>query len=277
MINDANKNTVDCKRQAVQTLVEGAVKDFAEKFCKRHLNEADNPDGIINRKANNVFLEALDKDFLYYTALSRSFDSTLGKRIGALSQEVANLSFAVKRNVKGPLRRSQNSKIVSLLEQYKSKSKQPSVADYECLRDTVDGKEEIVRRENAYYLFDAESNEHYLFKLVVGGDLDSKKAHVEKEALLRQFAILSNSLLPPVSIKTFFATAHNKHGEGKQWEQQRVLKYFAEDELLIGSNFWNFICKHHKGFEWVMEAYSANAGVIDTALKVVKRAYFDKM
>lgn len=48
------------------------------------------------------------------------------------------------------------------------------------------------RHESDYYLFDEETGMHYLIELKIGGDLDSKKARSEKEALLEQYCILSN-------------------------------------------------------------------------------------
>ena len=72
-------------------------------------------------------------------------------------------------------------------------------------------------------------------------DLDNKKARSEKEALLEQFAILSNTLEKDMDLRVCFATAYNRYGEGKPWRQERVRQFFADDELLIGKDFWNFV------------------------------------
>ncbi len=45
-----------------------------------------------------------------------------------------------------------------------------------------------------YYLIQKKTETHCLIKLKIGGDLDNKKARSEKEAILEQFAILSNVL-----------------------------------------------------------------------------------
>ena len=79
-----------------------------------------------------------------------------------------------------------------------------------------------------------------MIELKIGGDLDNKKARSEKEALLEQFAILSNTLPDKTKIKVFFATAYNRFGEGKPWRQERVRQFFADDELLIGKRFLGF-------------------------------------
>ncbi len=107
----------------------------------------------------------------------------------------------------------------------------------------------------------------------IGGDLDNKKARAEKEALLEQFAILSNTLSKDVKIKLFFATAYNRYGEGKPWRQERVRQFFADDELLIGKDFWDFACKSDDGYNIVLEAYKEKAGLIKNSLDSIKKTY----
>ena len=112
-----------------------------------------------------------------------------------------------------------------------------------------------------------------MIELKIGGDLDNKKARSEKEAILEQFAILSNTLPKNRTIKIFFATAYNRFGEGKPWNQSRVKQFFADDELLIGRDFWNFICKSNKGYDIVLNEYRKNAFLIKNALKSIKETY----
>ena len=71
----------------------------------------------------------------------------------------------------------------------------------------------------------------------------------------------------------FFATAYNRFGEGKPWQQQRVRQFFADNELLIGRDFWNFICQDDSGYDWVMEAYRSNVSHISEALDSIKNTY----
>ncbi|RLA93080.1 MAG: TdeIII family type II restriction endonuclease, partial [Deltaproteobacteria bacterium] len=117
------------------------------------------------------------------------------------------------------------------------------------------------------------TNTHYLIELKIGGDLDNKKARSEKEAILEQFAILSNILPPETEIKIFFATAYNRYGEDKPWRQQRVSQFFADEELLIGKDFWNFVCRSIDGYETVLEAYKESAHLIKKALDSIKKTY----
>ena len=62
-----------------------------------------NPNGTINSKVHNVFIEALGEDIQYYTALVRSFDSSLGNMLEKLALTIAELSFEVNQDVEGPL------------------------------------------------------------------------------------------------------------------------------------------------------------------------------
>ena len=70
-----------------------------------------------------------------------------------------------------------------------------------------------------------------------------------------------------------FATAYNRFGEGQPWRQERVRQYFADDELMIGKAFWNFVCKSEDGYRIVLDEYSVHACLIVAALDNVKGAY----
>lgn len=103
--------------------------------------------------------------------------------------------------------------------------------------------------------------------------MDNKKARSEKEALLEQYCILANTLGSEDNIKICFATAYNRYGEGNPWRQGRVRQFFADEELLISSSFWNLICKSDNGYEIVLDEYRKNAYLIIEALAKIKKAY----
>lgn len=132
------------------------------------------------------------------------------------------------------------------------------------------------RHESDYYLIDKDNDMHYLIELKIGGDLDNKKARSEKEAILEQYCILTNELQSEDKVKIFFATAYNRFGEGKEWNQSRVRQFFAKDELCISKDFWNLICKSQKGFEIVIDEYKKNAHLINEALDDIKDVYLNK-
>lgn len=261
--------------KTIKVLVATAVESFAHGFKARHKGEVDNPEGVINMKIHNVFIEALGKEIQYYTALVRSLDSSLGNMLETLAINIAKLNFEVKRNVEGVLSPKQTQLIAELLEKYKRRDKRPSIDDYQPLRSVeIDSENTSIKRHDSdYYLIDRETNKHHLIELKIGGDLDNKKARSEKEAILEQFAILSNTLPSATEIDIFFATAYNRYGEDKEWRQERVKQFFATDELMIGRDFWNFVSKRDDGYQIVLEAYRESAYLIKEALDEIKKTY----
>ena len=92
---------------------------------------------------------------------------------------------------------------------------------------------------------------------------------------LLSFFLLKNQINEDEKIKIYLATSYNKYGEGNPWKQGRVLQYFSEDELLIGKDYWNFVCNDEQGFEIVMEQYKKSATYIKNMLIKVKEMYFN--
>ena len=267
-------NTNVSSQEAIQGLVQAAVKAYATGFQARHQGERDNPDGTINMKIHNVFIAALGPEIQYYTALVRSLDSSLGNMLEGLAMDIAGLFYEVKRSVEGPLTVEQTQEIAELLEQYRRHEKTPAANDYRFLRSKP--TEQVlahIRHDSDYYLVDKHTANHYLIELKIGGDLDNKKARSEKEAILEQYAILSNTIPEDEPNTVYFATAYNRFGEDKEWKQERVRQFFADEELLIGRDFWNFICKSPAGYDLVLTTYKAHAHLITDALNAIKEVY----
>jgi len=259
---------------AIRAVVRASVEAYASGFSDRHIGEVDEEDGTINMKIHNVFIAALGADIQYYFALARSLDSSLGNMIERMAISIASLHYEVSRFVEGAIYQEQTDYIARLLEEYKRHAKKPSVKDYNGILDCRNDAGKINKRhESDYCLYDKETGDHYLIELKISGDLDNKKARSEKEALLEQYCILANGLGTKDKIKICFATAYNRYGEGKEWKQSRVLQFFAQDELLISSAFWNLICKSERGYDIVMDEYRKNAHFIIDALAKIKDAY----
>ena len=263
------------KKEAINSVVHMAVESYAVGFQARHDGEVDNPNGTLNMKIHNVFIAALGPEIQYYTALVRSLDSSLGNMLEKMAIEIAKFSYDVEQRVEGPLSVEQTRGIAELLEKYKRREMNPpAVNDYQFLRTKPDDKSlKTKRHESDYCLIDKETRKHSLIELKIGGDLDNKKARSEKEALLEQFAILSNILPEENKVDVYFATAYNRYGEDKPWKQERVRQFFSDDELLIGKDFWNFICKMDNGYEIVLDAYKEKAYLIKNALDAIKKTY----
>lgn len=177
-------DTID-KEEAIRAIVRTSVSQFATGFQARHIGDYDNPDGTINMKIHNVFIAALGPEIQYYTALVRSFDSSLGNMLEKMAIEIARLNFSVHRKVEGPLGPEQTNFIGLLLEAYKRRNRFPDIADYQELRQmTPKDTTEEKRHESDYFLIDRDTEHHYLIELKIGGDLDNKKARAEKRPCL---------------------------------------------------------------------------------------------
>lgn len=267
------------KETVIRSIVRMAVNGFAVGFSQRHIAQVDDPDGIINMKIHNIFISTLGDEIQYYSALSRSLDSSLGNMLEKMALEIARINYQVAEEVNGVLYKEQTDRIAELLEAYKnttgSNHRKPRIADYTGISQLRNSESHHKRHISDYYLYNPRTDSHYLIELKIGGDLDNKKARAEKEALLEQYCLLANKLGSEENIHLIFATAYNRYGEGNPWRQGRVLQFFAQDELLISCDFWNFVCDDPNGYDIVIDEYRKNAHVIVEALYEIKQAYLD--
>ena len=191
--------------------------------------------------------------------------------------QIAELHYKVSQHVEGKLYKPQIDYIAELLESYKNHTRIPEISDYKGISKRI-GDVHTKRHESDYYLIDEENNAHYLIELKIGGDLDNKKARSEKESLLEQYCILTNELRSEDKVNILFATAYNRYGEGKPWTQGRVRQFFANEELYISKDFWNFVCKSDDGYCIVIDEYRKNAHFIaKRGRKSNKNTQFDRL
>ncbi len=265
------------KKAAIQAIVDNEIKKFADSYESRFVNEVDDPDGVINSKKNNCFVAELGKEFMFYSAFVRSFDSSFGKVLEKIGNEVAKLSYDVRGNIDSFLLPQQSQHMDYIILEYE-KHRKPKTSDY-C--DFVCMIPEDIRsfeksHVTDHYFYNPDKKEHYLIELKAGGDLDNKKAKTEKIALLQEYFILKNSLRdkPDEKIRIYFGTAYNRYGENSLWKQERVKQFFAEEELLIGKDYWNFVCDDSEGFRIIFEQYKQSAAHIKNVLDRIKMLYF---
>lgn len=262
--------------KSIRAIVKASIEAFSAGFSGRHIGELNDPEGTLNMKIHNIFITLLGREYQYYTALVRSLDSSLGNMLETMAMNIASLNYKVEQEVAGTITSGQVSKIAEILEAYKRRIKKPEIKDYLDLAKTKVGDTRNARHDSDYYLVDENSGSHFLIELKIGGDLDNKKARSEKEALLEQYSILSNSLGAGHDIQLKFATAYNRYGEEQPWVQERVKQFFADDELLIGRDFWNFVCKSDDGYGVVIDEYKNNSSLIKAALDKIKEAYLGR-
>ena len=265
------------KITAIKQIVDLGIKNFAEGFELRYTSEIDDPEGVINSKKNNVFIAELGKEFMFYSAFVRSFDSSFGKVLENIGNSIANLSYEVRGKIESYLLPQQTQHIDYLLTEY-DKHVKHSIEDYDNFNCVQPKNIEsyIKTHETDNYFYNPDTKEHYVIELKAGGDLDNKKAKAEKSELLQEYFLLKNKLLGTnEKINIFFATAYNKYGEDKIWKQERVQQFFCDEELLIGREYWNFVCDNENGFEIVFEQYKISCQYIKDSLERIKKLYFD--
>lgn len=267
----------ETKKRAIEEIVDREIKKFADSYESRFSGEVDVPDGVINSKKNNCFVAEFGKEFMFYSAFVRSFDSSFGKVLEKIGNEVAKLSYDVRGNIDSFLLPQQSQHMDYIILEYE-KHRKPRVEDYSEFVCMIPGDTRSFEKSHVtdHYFYNEQKKEHYLIELKAGGDLDNKKAKTEKLAMLQEYFILKNALRdrPEETIKLHFATAYNKFGEHSEWKQERVKQFFAEEELLIGKDYWNFVCDDAEGFEIVFAQYQKSAAYIKDALERIKALYF---
>ncbi|MBR0541311.1 MAG: TdeIII family type II restriction endonuclease [Clostridia bacterium] len=266
------------KKKAIELVVDTAISAFAEGLISRYREEVNDINGVINMKKNNCFIAELGEEFMFYSAFVRSFDSSFGNILEKMGNNIAQLSYEVKGSINSFILPDQTQRIATVLDNYLGHITKPEIDHYESF-STIYPKDitSFIRTHKTdNYFYSPSKNEHYLIELKASGDLDNKKARAEKSALLEEYFLLKNLLKDDKSarIKIFFGTAYNKFGEGNSWKQERVKQFFADEELLIGKDYWNFVCDDDKGFETVFNQYKLSSNKIKDALNEIKKLYF---
>lgn len=267
------------KEQYIKETVDTHIRQFVDGLEARYGAEVNDPLGVINAKKNNAFISQLGEEFMFYSAFVRSFDSSFGKVLENMGNAIAKISYIVKGRIESYLLPQQTQHIDYLMTAYEKRDSRPNTRDYQYFNCLIPNNVAsfITSHETDNYFYDPEKQCHYLIELKAGGDLDNKKAKSEKIALLNEFFILKNSLQNDDTIKIFFATAYNKFGEGTPWRQERVQTFFAEDELLIGKDYWNFVCNDPDGYQVVFDQYRISSEYMNTALARIKQLYFHQL
>ena len=269
----------DYKKKAIQQIVDSSIRSFADGLKDRHVEEAMDPNGTINKKRKNAFVVELGAEFMFYSALVRSFDSSFGNVLENVGNAIAKLSFETRNKIDSYLLPAQQQKIDEIIASYTTDADnrvQPSSEHYSGYTCIVPKNIESFRRvhDTDHCFFNRARNEFYLIELKAGGDLDTKKSPAEKKELLVEYFMLKNVVSANSNVRLFFGAAYNKDGEGNPWKQASVQNCFAADELLIGRDYWNFVCDDEQGYEVVMDQYRQSAAYIRVALNDIKKNYF---
>lgn len=263
------------REKAIRQIVDTAIKNFATGFEFRHEAEKDNPNGTINMKKNNCFINALGDEFIFYSAFVRSFDSSFGTVLENLGNDIAKFSYETNKTIDSFMLPEQTQHISNILDKYEDHTSTPEISHYEnfYVLTPSDITSFKTKHECDNWFYDKDTKTHYLVELKAGGDLDNKKAKSEKLALLKEYFMLKNLIPNTEKVVIKFATAYNKFGEGKDWHQANVERFFSTDELLIGKDYWNFVCNDKDGFDIILDQYKISSIHIKKALEYIKNLY----
>ena len=263
------------KERAIRAIIDTSIKSFANGFELRHTSERNDPLGTINMKKNNCFIAALGQEFIFYSAFVRSFDSSFGNLLEDLGNAIAKFSYITNRVIRSFMLPEQTQHISNLLDKYEDHLLMPDVSHYKNFFSVIPPNIESFKTQHICdnWFFDSATKTHYLIELKAGGDLDNKKAKSEKLALLKEYFMLRNIMPDDHKIFIKFATAYNKFGEGKVWRQANVERMFASEELLIGKDYWNFVCNDKDGFDIIFDQYKKSSQYIIDAIDRIKKIY----
>lgn len=263
------------KEKAIRAIVNSAIKNFAEGFELRHEGELKDPEGTINMKKNNCFISVLGDEFIFYSAFVRSFDSSFGRVLENIGNEIAKFSYTTNNSIVSYILPEQTQHIGNLLDKYEDHLLQPDIAHYTShftLPSLNNSSFQTVHACDNWF-FDSKTKTHYLVELKAGGDLDNKKAKSEKLALLKEYYMLKNMISSEEKIVVKFATAYNKFGENRPWHQTNVERFFAKEELLIGCDYWNFVCNDQNGFDIIFDEYKKASKYIKESIDRIRKLY----
>lgn len=268
---------------AIRWCVSTSFSIFTEWLKATHLWEIDNPKWAINKKKNNVFIAELWPEFMLYSALVRSFDSSFWNVLEKIWNLIWKLTYHVfEDGINSYLYPYQESKIEELINAYSNDAENrilPKIDDYEACNWVIPRNKASYARFHKVdnYFFDVENKIHYIIELKSWWDLDVKKAIAEKRELLKEYFMIRNKLdienRRDEVVKIKFATAYNKDWEWNYWNQSSVRNCFADEELLIGKDYWNFICNDGSWFDVVISEYRKSAQNIKNSLQEIINAY----
>ena len=265
------------KQTKIEDIVDKVIFKFADDLLSKFSPNNDGQNDLIDNKKNNCFISELGEEFMFYSTFVRSFDSSFGNILQNIGNKIGELSYTVGKKIDSFILPEQIQLISNLMDYYKNNIK-PELLHYNNQNVILPRDITSFKREHKIdnYFYDEISKTYYIIELKAGGDLDNKKSKAEKIAMLTEYFLLKNKIIDKKdeTVEIYFATAYNKFGEGNVWKQRYVKQFFSEDELLIGKDYWNFICKNKYGFEIISNQYKKSSRYIKDSLIKIKETYF---
>jgi len=258
------------------------------------------------RKVNNWTLADFNSVLVAHMVFVSSFESKSGNMFQKIAKDIAKLKYGednvplviqgkgvtskeFEELIKGHHGKEQviltkvdqsdcQSFITSFREKYKSSGRGTdrvaSILNQKMLNEINKQKfketKTITSKPVDLAIYDPKNNTYYLIEIKAGGDLDSSNAPGNVMKMLTEYAIFGKD-----NVNLYFATLYNKNGEGKTWTGL-IKKYFSNELLLIGKDFWNLVLPSEISFDELGKIYNEatkELGInekIDNLIKEVK-------
>lgn len=248
-------NFEDEIRKIINEELSGLIDHINECFLCRCKN-----------KKHNFLLGNFDDKVKANMVFVSCFESQIGNRIENICREIAKLRYGTKNvpqkisNVDTEFKLNAKKQYIQTNIDYKfvtgqifeklDPNNKYSSQKVKTLFDDIT----ITRKGNCKLLVDLafydENNELNIFELKAGGMLDSSKAKSDLAKLLGLYITTDNP-----NTHVYFATIYNFNGEDNNWDGSPS-RFFENDLLLIGKDFWNKILPNGVNFEKFVEIYN---------------------
>lgn len=202
------KDKIELKKKIVEVVVEHWGKYLTNKLKKP----------LIDNKMNSWVTNGEDIEFLLFSTLSRSYDSSMGnlweKILIVISKHFNDKTYGKIKGLK--LRSNGKDWIVDLAFE----------------RDGIT----------------------YLIELKLGGELDNKKAKSESEALKERKEVLLESKLAN-NVETYLGIITLSKGEKtpEDWDMGRVALGFDRSEVLVERELFDFVSNDTDVFDFIKD------------------------
>jgi hypothetical protein len=254
-------------------------KKSIEKFAEKIYNNFENKNyKIVAEAINNPFLLYLSFEATMNSRFSRSFTSSFGTCFQHAVVDIAkNQGFSIINDGNNDdnieLKGYYSDKTRQVVDQAmdyinKSSAKSPITeahikSYFQLIKESVfdsSGDEKTVNADLVLF----RNNKITCIELKAGGDLDKGKAHIQRRETFEIYAILVSKYREEVfnhkiKIEMKFGTFYNKNdmiSGVENWKQPSVKKNFLESELLIGTDFWAFVCNDKNAYSKILKIYN---------------------
>lgn len=270
-------------KEELKTKIKEIIKSKVENLLSR---TADDFKNNYTRKTHNWTLAEFDNILVAHIVFVSSFESKSGNMFQSIAEEIAKIRYGEENTPKVIKGRGVSDEeferfksdyrgeeqliitkvdqsacqkfIVDFREKHKSHGRGRKRVGPSLNQDTLKeiNKQDLPETEFLtskpvdLAIYDSENDTYHFMEIKAGGDLDSSNAPGNVAKMLTEFAICGKD-----NVKLYFATLYNKNGEGNTWTGY-VKKYFSDDILLIGKNFWELILPKEISFEDLKDIYN---------------------